>query len=53
MYVYIAYRNLKQYFSQENGFGGVPVNHDYRFIEDVLGKCTGEHGGIIWNSISW
>lgn len=31
MYLYIAYRNLKDHFIQNNAYGGVPVNHDYRF----------------------
>lgn len=32
MYVYIAYRNLPQHFSENAGCGGVPVNRDYRFV---------------------
>lgn len=31
MYVYIAHRNLKEYCSQNSGFGGNPDNNDYRF----------------------
>lgn len=31
MYLYIAYRNLKDHFSQNNMCGGTPVNNDYRF----------------------
>lgn len=31
MYVYIAYRNLRDNFAQNNACGGVPVNNDYRF----------------------
>lgn len=31
MYVYIAYRNLRDHFAQNNACGGVSVNNDYRF----------------------
>ena len=31
MYIYIAYRNLPQYFRENAGCGGTPVNNDYRF----------------------
>ena len=31
MHVYIAYRNLRDNFLQNNACGGVPVNNDYRF----------------------
>lgn len=31
MYVYIAYRNLRDNFAQNSACGGVPVNNDYRF----------------------
>lgn len=31
MSIYIAYRNLKVHFSQNNGCGGVPYNNDYCF----------------------
>ena len=38
MYLYIARRDLKYYFSQNCACGGVPVNNDYRFtaIKDGL-----------------
>lgn len=29
MYVYIAYRNLREHYSQNAGFGGKPYNNDY------------------------
>lgn len=32
MYIYIAYRDLEEHLSLNNGFGGIPVNNDYRFI---------------------
>ena len=31
MHVYIAYRNLKEHFIQNNMCGAAPVNNDYRF----------------------
>lgn len=31
MDVYIAYRNLRDFFAQNNACGGIPVNNDYRF----------------------
>lgn len=31
MYIYIAYRDLRTHYSQNNGFGGVPFNNDYKF----------------------
>lgn len=31
MYLYIAYRDLKTHFIQNNGFGGPPYNNDYKF----------------------
>ena len=74
MDLYIAYRNLKDHFCQNNACGDIPVNNDYRFtpvkdgiyylltrgndnyavpkedgekfIEEVMGKCTGEHPGF-------
>ena len=74
MYVYIAYRDLKDHIALSSVSGGVPVNNDYRFtranegdsyllikdgaeyavskeagdrfIEEVLGRCGGEHRGF-------
>ena len=31
MYLYIAYRNLKDHYAQNNACGGPPCNNDYRF----------------------
>ena len=31
MYLYIAYRNLKDHYAQNNACGGAPYNNDYRF----------------------
>ena len=74
MYLYIAYRNLKDHYAQNNACGGPPFNNDYKFtaindgvyylltkdnmnyavtkengdkfIEEVKGKCNGEHFGF-------
>ena len=31
MYIYIAYRDLKTYYTQNSLFGGVSYNNDYKF----------------------
>ena len=38
MYIHIAYRNLKEHFTQNNGCGGVPYNNDYSLTSVKDGK---------------
>ena len=46
MHLYIAHRNLKEHFEQNNGFGGVPYNNDYRFtsIKDGIYYLLTQNG---------
>ena len=46
MDVYIGYRNLPEYFTQQNQCGGTPVNTDHRLTTAKSGVYILTFGGL-------